>query len=366
MRSPAAGAAGPAGCVALAVHAGRGRRRPCSRCAVLQNPRCAPPFGRRGARGGRHTAESYRLRSARAGCVRGNIDRLGAGLCPGLAVGGRRQFRHAALGAPPVPGGRAVGAPAPGHALRRSGLRLVPGAARRRQGTEALVRLPRFPPRTGARRRPPDAAGDRRGGDAGRARSRHSADRNRQIALLSDSGAVALRQDRRTHGRYLAAGRADEGSGRRAGGARDRRVRDRQRAALDAGAGRRAGPGPPRRRRNFDYRAGAIALPFGAPGARPARDRRLGAGRGALSVALGARFPAGLSLCRPLHPGEGGRRPGSAGAVPDRDGQARRGGRHNAAFPRSAGHRVDGIRRRGRALQPRLRRDPDLRRRKIR
>ena len=44
-----------------------------------------------------------------------------------------------------------------------------------------------------------------------------------------------------------------------------------------------------------------------APGARPARDRRLGAGRGALPLEVGARLPARLSLRGALHPRESGR-----------------------------------------------------------
>ena len=57
---------------------------------------------------------------------RGGGLRLGSGLCAGLVVGGGRQLRHAALGAPPIPRGGSPGAPAQGQRLRPSRLRLVP------------------------------------------------------------------------------------------------------------------------------------------------------------------------------------------------------------------------------------------------
>ena len=51
-------------------------------------------------------------------------------------------------------GGGGDRAEAAGRRLRRTGLRLVPGAARRPPGAEAMVRLRGVPARTGARRRP--------------------------------------------------------------------------------------------------------------------------------------------------------------------------------------------------------------------
>ena len=48
-------------------------------------------------------------------------NRLGAGLRPGLAVGRRGQFGHAALGAPPVPRGGYPGPAPAGHPLRDPG-----------------------------------------------------------------------------------------------------------------------------------------------------------------------------------------------------------------------------------------------------
>ena len=73
--------------------------------ALLRGTPGAPNvFGRRSTRGRPRAAERG------PGCdvharemVAGGPKRLGARLCPGLAVGGGRQFGHAALGAPPFP-----------------------------------------------------------------------------------------------------------------------------------------------------------------------------------------------------------------------------------------------------------------------
>ena len=70
-----------------------------------------------------------------------------------------------------------------------------------------------------------------------------------------------------------------------------------------------------------------------APGARPARDRRLGPGRGALPVALGPRFQAGLPLRGAVHPREGRQGADTAGFVPDGDRQAGCDRGHCAPFP---------------------------------
>ena len=109
----------------------------------------------------------------------GSPCRLGLGLCAGMAVRGRRQLGHAALGAPPVPGGRTAGAAAAGLGLLGPGLRLVPGAPRSAQGTQAVVRLRRLPSRAGGRPGMADAAHHRRGGHDRSARARDPATRAR-------------------------------------------------------------------------------------------------------------------------------------------------------------------------------------------
>ena len=255
---------------------------------------------------GRRLAGDACATHARVAVAEADQRRLGAGLCAGLALGRGRRLGHAALGAPPVPGSGASGAPPPGHGLRRSRLRLVPGAPRCPQGDEALVRLRRFPAGTGGGRRAPHAAGHRRRGDGGHACARHPAHRHRQVALLPDPRDLPLRQDRRADGGDLAPGRADGGPGGGAGEAWDRVLRDRQRDALHARAVPGAGACAPRRRGHPPDRAGAAPQPLPAPGARPARDRRLGAGRGPLPLALGPRLPPRLPLREPLHPREGG------------------------------------------------------------
>ncbi|MEF8735537.1 MAG: DEAD/DEAH box helicase [Candidatus Accumulibacter necessarius] len=92
-----------------------------------------------------------------------------------------------------------------------------------------------------------------------------------------------------------------------------------------------------------------------AQGARAARDRRLGARRGALPVEVGTRFSSRLPLCRALHPREGRRRSGAAGAVPDRDRQTRRRRRHRRPLCRKGRRRPALLRRRRQPQQPRLR-----------
>ena len=66
---------------------------------------------------------------AREVMARRGAARLGAGLCAGVAVGGREQLGDAAVGALPVPGGGAAGAPAARYSLHGFGVRLVPRAA---------------------------------------------------------------------------------------------------------------------------------------------------------------------------------------------------------------------------------------------
>ena len=197
--------------------------------------RGAPAPGRRGPRNDRPPARRRSVRDPRTRGRLGSRDgRMGAGLRVGLALGRRRRFRHAALGAPPVPGSGTSGAPAPGHRLRRSRLWLVPGAARRPQGIEELVPLRRLPPGAGVRRRASHAAGHRRDGDGGQARARHPAHRHGQVALLPDPRDLPLRQDRRADGGDLAPRRAHGGSGGGPGEAGDRGLRDGQRDALHA------------------------------------------------------------------------------------------------------------------------------------
>ena len=74
---------------------------------------------------------------------------------------------------------------------------------------------------------------------------------------------------------------------------------------------------------HFAHLSGAVAerIPAWCPVA--TGNWCVGAGRGPLSFPVGARFPARLPLCRAFHPGKGRGRAGPAGALPDRDRQAR-------------------------------------------
>ena len=74
-------------------------------------------------------------------------------------------------------------------------------------------------------------------------------------------------------------------------------------------------------------------------------NRGLGAGRGPLHLALGARLPAGLPLHRSLHP-RIRRRDRGAGDVPDRHRQARCDPRHLRLLPGAPGHRIHRLQRR--------------------
>ena len=67
---------------------------------------------------------------------------LGAGLRSGVAVGGRQQFRHAALGEAPVSGGGATGSAIARQRLRRPRVPLVSGPPRPPQRADPVVRLP--------------------------------------------------------------------------------------------------------------------------------------------------------------------------------------------------------------------------------
>ena len=272
----------------------------------------------------------------------GSPRRVGIGLCAGMAVRGRRQLGHAALGAPPVPGGRTAGAAAARLGLLGPRLRLVPGPPRSAQGTQAMVRLRRLQARARGRRRMADAAHHRPGGHDGSARPRDPAHGHGEVAVLPDPGAVTLRQDRRADGGDLAPGGAHGGPGGGTGGARHQLLRGGHRVAVHARARRRVGPGPAGRRGNPPRLTGAASRTFATPRPPPARDRRLGTGRGPLPVALGTRLQARLPLRGAFHRGEGRRRRGAAGAVPHGHRQAGRGGRHHPPLPRPARHRAGG------------------------
>ncbi|EXI70727.1 MAG: hypothetical protein AW07_03857 [Candidatus Accumulibacter sp. SK-11] len=188
-----------------------------------------------------------------------------------------------------------------------AGVPLVQRTPRCVQGTAALVRLSGLSRAAGRCRWTAVAAGHRRGGAAWRAPARHPADRDRQVALLPDPGAVALHEDWCADRRHLAAGRADGRSGGRSAQPRHRFRRRHQRPAVAARAGRRARPRASRRCRHRHRLARTIAQPDAAQGARTTRDRRLGSRRGALPVEVGPRFPTRLSLRCALHPREGRR-----------------------------------------------------------
>ena len=156
------------------------------------------------------------------------------------------------------------------------------------------------------------------------------------------------------HGGDLAPGRTHGGSGDGARGARHRLLRRDQRTAVPPGTFRRARPCPARRRRHSHHLSRAAPQPLPPTGAEPARDRSLGAGRGALPLQVGPRLPAGLPLCRTLHPGEERAGISPAGAVSDRHRQARRSVGPRVALPGRARNRAPSLRRRRPALQPRV------------
>ena len=144
----------------------------------------------------------------------------------------------------------------------------------------------------------------------GQARAGNFAHGYGQILVLSDSRAVALRQNRRADGGDFALGGADGRPGDRPGGARDYFVRFSINGLLSM----------PERADALDrVRLGdvgilivvarAIAQPRLAQGAGTTRDRCLGAGRSALPVQMGTRLPAGLSLRRAFHQGKAGEGP---------------------------------------------------------
>ena len=284
-----------------------------------------------------------------------------------MAVGGGRQLGDAALGTPPVPGSEPAGGPAQGQRLHRSRLRVVPGAPRCPQSAEALVRLRRLPAQAGGSgEQAPHAAGHCGGGDGGQSSAGHSADRRRQVCLLPAPGPVLLSQHRRPDGGDLAPGGADGGPGGGTGSARHRLVRGGQRTAVHARARGRARTGAAGRRGHPARLSRATPVAFAAPRPEPARDRRLGAGRGPLPVTLGARLPARLPLRGPFHPGEGRGRSCAAGAVSHRDRQARRGGGHHPPLPGPARHRTGGHQRRRGTVQSHVRGHAHLGEREVR
>ena len=230
-----------------------------------------------------------------------------------------------------------------------------------------MVRLRGLPTDTARREHATaHAAFHRRGRNGREARSGGPAHRYRQVAVLPDSGTVPLPQYRCPDRGHIAPGGADGGSGGGAGGSRHRRLRRHQRSAVTARAGERPRPGEARGRGHSHHLAGAAPQPVATPGARPARDRCLGAGRGTLPFQVGARLPSGLSLRGTLHPREGGGGTDSARVVPDRDREARRDGGHRVPFPGRARCRADDLRRRCPAHQPRLPGGADHRRGEVR
>ena len=210
---------------------------------------------------------------------------------------------------------------APARGLRRRDRR---AAARDRGRARAAVRRRRAGrPARGFRLRrvPRRAAGDHRSA-AGRPRlHRRDADRRRQVDHLPDPRAHPGRDD----AGHLAAGRADEGPGRR--DARDRRARDlpvrdagpRRAPAADA----RPGGGQVRALLRRAGRHRGVRRPAAAqPG--PAPDRRR---RGPLHQPVGSRLPSRLPQPRRAE-GQARRRPGSG---VDRDRDARGDRRHRLA-----------------------------------
>ena len=233
------------------------------------------------------------------GCGRA---RLGARLCAGVAVGVGGQLGDASLGASSVPGGGATGSSPARRGLRRLELLMVPGPPQRLPGVEALLRVRRLQAGARRRQRALPAAGHRRDSDAGPRRAGDPADGHRKVALLSDPGAVPLRQDGRLDRGDIASGRPHGRPGGRTSEARDHLVRHDQRAPVDARAGRGAGEGAAGRRRHPVDIPGAVAQHAHAPGTAAARDRCLGARRGPLPVEVGPRLPSRLPLRGALHP----------------------------------------------------------------
>ena len=278
--------------------------------------------------------------------------KLAPRLRDGLALRRRRQLRDAALGPASVPGGGCSGTPIAGRTLRGTRLRVVPRTARSPAGTETLVRLRGLPPGAVNRRWWLHAGRDRADGDVGVPRPRHSPDRGRQIALLPSPRAVPLRQDGRPHRGDLPVGGADGGPGGGVGGTGHRLLRHGQRDAVHAGTVGRSRPGPLGGRGHRADFPRTTAQPF--PAARPCAtgDRHVGAGRSPLPIALGPRFPAGLSLRRALCPGTGRRWAGPAVDVPHRHGEAGRDSRDRRLLSGRVGYRVRGVQRRRAAGEP--------------
>lgn len=136
------GFAGLARRLALAMYARTRRRGPCTGRFLFPNPRSSPANPCRSQRGHPTHAARNHLHDTRAR-GRGQCGQVRLGTCirPGVAIGGRRQFGDAALGAASVSRSRSVGATPQRRGLYRSGVRLVPETPRCSERTETLVQV---------------------------------------------------------------------------------------------------------------------------------------------------------------------------------------------------------------------------------
>ena len=132
----------PADRLALADLPGRCRR---FQPAVRRTEKVSQALRRRGRRGHPAPPDRSGLRRPSRGYPRQRAPAgLAPGLCPGLALRGRQQLDHAALGAVRIPPGRRNTEAAAGHALSARGLPMVPGAPRSAEGTDPLVWISRL------------------------------------------------------------------------------------------------------------------------------------------------------------------------------------------------------------------------------
>ena len=248
---------------------------------------------------------------------------MATGLRAGLAVRLRWQLGHAALGAAPVSRGGCSWC----GKLRDTPCS-EPTCAWCRERHDARRELKRYFNLSEFRPEPRDAEGrsaargDRRGRHAWRAPARDPADGHGKIALLSDPGTFAIREDRCVDRGHLAIGCAHGRPGGRTGGARYLLQRGSQRIAVDARARGYPGSNSPRRHRHLDHRSRAVAQPLDAPSAGATRDRSMGHGRGPLPVKVGPRLPSGLPIRGEIHQGEGGFGCDPTDHVPDGDRQS--------------------------------------------